>query len=156
IARGWEAFIRLFNRGFDRLSHFYADAANFVIRHSVVMLLLYVALIGSAGWLLAITPQGFIPAQDRGYVIISVQLPGAASLDRPPPCVRGIERWAVIPRGAARVAAFAAFWAATGTRGGKAGALFRVFDEPGVGLKKGLPAPPTTADLRKRLSSIEG
>ena len=46
------------------------------------MLLVYVALIGSAGWLLMTTPQGFIPAQDRGYVIVSVQLPGAASLAR--------------------------------------------------------------------------
>ena len=59
-----------------------------MIRHSAVMLLLYVALIGSAGWLLATTPQGFIPAQDRGYVIISAQLPGAASLARTTDIVR--------------------------------------------------------------------
>ena len=81
IARGWEKFTGFFNRGFDRLSNGYASAAAFVIRHSAVMLLIYAALIGSAGWLLATTPQGFIPAQDRGYVIVSVQLPGAASLD---------------------------------------------------------------------------
>ena len=61
IARGWDAFTGVFNRGFDRLAHGYAGAADFVIRHSVVMLLLYVALIGSAGWLLVTTPQGFIP-----------------------------------------------------------------------------------------------
>ena len=82
IARGWDTFTGFFNRGFDRLSHGYARVADFVIRHSAVMLLLYVALIGSAGWLLATTPQGFIPAQDRGYVIVSAQLPGAASLAR--------------------------------------------------------------------------
>src|SRR5690348_12175618 len=35
IARGWNAFTGLFNRGFDRLSHFYADTASFVIRHSL-------------------------------------------------------------------------------------------------------------------------
>ena len=46
------AFTGLFNRGFDRLAHGYAGAADFVIRHSVVMLVLYAALIGSAGWLL--------------------------------------------------------------------------------------------------------
>ena len=34
IARGWDAFTGCFNRGFDRLSHFYADVAGFVIRHS--------------------------------------------------------------------------------------------------------------------------
>src|SRR4029078_11241598 len=76
IARGWDWFTGLFNRGFDRLSHGYASTANFVIRHSVVMLLVYVALIGSAGWLLMTTPQGFIPAQDRGYRISSVDVPG--------------------------------------------------------------------------------
>ena len=42
IARGWEWFTGLFNRGFDWLSHFYADLAGFVIRHRVVMLLVYV------------------------------------------------------------------------------------------------------------------
>src|SRR5262249_42652154 len=63
IARGWEWFTGLFNRSFDWLSNFYAGAANFTIRHSAVMLLVYVALIGSAGWLLVVTPQGFIPAQ---------------------------------------------------------------------------------------------
>jgi len=76
----------------DRLSHGYASVADFVIRHSAVMLLIYVALIGSAGWLLFTTPQGFIPAQDRGYVIVSVQLPGAASLARTTDVVREIEK----------------------------------------------------------------
>src|SRR5207253_2543665 len=45
IARGWDKFTGYFNRGFDRLSRGYAKAADFVIRHSAVMLLLYVALI---------------------------------------------------------------------------------------------------------------
>src|SRR5436305_8813095 len=95
IARGWGWFAGLFNRGFDWLSHFYADVAGFVIRHRVVMLLVYVALIGSAGWLLVITPQGYIPAQDRGYVIISAQLPGAASLARTTEIVRLVDSTAL-------------------------------------------------------------
>ena len=102
-------FFRGFNRGFDHLSHGYGNAANFVIRHSLVMLLIYVALIGSAGWLLVTTPQGFIPAQDRGYVIVSVQLPGAASLARTTDVVRQIEKIALDTPGIVRVAAFAGF-----------------------------------------------
>jgi hydrophobe/amphiphile efflux-1 (HAE1) family protein len=156
LARGWNAFTGVFNRGFDRLSHFYAGAANFVIRHSVVMLLVYVALIGSAGWLLVVTPQGFIPAQDRGYVIVSVQLPGAASLDRTTHIVREIERMALDTPGIVRVAAFAGFSGATRTQAGNAAALFPVFDEPEVRLKKGLTAAAITAELRKRVSTIEG
>src|SRR5882672_4545356 len=156
IGRGWDGFTALFNRGFDRLSHLYASVANFVIRHSAMMLLIYVALIGSAGWLLFTTPQGFIPAQDRGYVIVSVQLPGAASLARTTDVVREIERIALDTPGIVRVAAFAGFSGATRTQAGNAAALFPVFEEPEVRLKKGLSAGAITGELRKRLSALQG
>src|SRR6202045_4308458 len=156
IGRGWEKFTNFFNRGFDRLSHLYGSAAGFVIRDSAVMLLIYVALIGSAGWLLATTPQGFIPAQDRGYVIISAQLPGAASLARTTAVVREVEKIALDPSGIVRVAVFAGLSGATRTQSSNAAALFPGFDEPEVRLKKGLSAAAITGELRKRLSALEG
>src|SRR6202042_3729505 len=130
LARGWEAFTGFFNRGFDWLSHSYGSAASFVIRHSVVMLLVYLVLIGSAGWLLATTPQGFIPAQDRGYIIVSAQLPGAASLARTTAVVRRIESIALETPGIIRVAVFAGLSGATRTQASNSAALFPVFDEP--------------------------
>ena len=156
IGRAWEAFTGVFNRGFDWLSQSYADAAAFVIRHRAVMLLVYVALIGSAGWLLATTPQGYIPAQDRGYVIISAQLPGAASLARTTEIVKRIQDIALDTPGIVRVAAFAGLSGATRTQASNAAALFPVFEEPAVRLKKGLTAAVITANLRKRLAAIEG
>jgi len=156
VGRGWAAFTGVFNRAFDRLAHGYAAAAGFVIRHSVLMLLAYVALIGSAGWLLVSTPQGFIPAQDRGYVIVSAQLPGAASLTRTTAVVREIERIALDTPGIVRVAAFAGLSGATRTQASNAAALFPVFEEPEVRLKKGLTASVITNDLRRRLLAIEG
>src|SRR6266487_4278422 len=137
IARGWDAFTGVFNRGFDRLAHGYARAADFVIRHSVVMLILYAAL-------------------DRGYVIVSVQLPGAASLARTTEVVREIERIALDTPGIIRVAAFAGFSGATRTQASNAAALFPVFEEPEVRLKKGLSAAAITGELRKRLSALQG
>jgi hydrophobe/amphiphile efflux-1 (HAE1) family protein len=156
IARGWEWFTGLFNRGFDRLSHVYASLADLLIRRRVVMLLIYVALIGGAGWLLVTTPQGYIPAQDRGYVIISAQLPGAASLERTTEIVRRIEATALDTPGIVRVATFAGLSGATRTQASNSAALFPVFDDPEVRLKKGLTAAVITADLRKRLSAIQG
>jgi hydrophobe/amphiphile efflux-1 (HAE1) family protein len=156
VGRAWEKFTGYFNRGFDWLSRQYGHAAGFVIRHSLVMLLVYVVLIGSAGWLIVTTPQGYIPAQDRGYVIVSAQLPGAASLARTTEVVRQIERIALDTPGIIRVAAFAGLSGATRTQASNAAALFPVFEEPEVRLKKGLSARVITADLRKRLSSIEG
>src|SRR4249919_768887 len=82
------------------------------------------------GWLLATTAQGFIPAQDRGYVIVSAQLPGAASLARTTEIVREIERISLDTPGIIRVAAFAGFSGATRTQATNAAALFPVFSEP--------------------------
>jgi hydrophobe/amphiphile efflux-1 (HAE1) family protein len=156
IARGWEWFIGIFNRGFDWLSQRYGSLADFVIRHRVVMLLVYVVLIGSAGWLLVTTPQGYIPAQDRGYVIVSVQLPGAASLARTTDVVKQIEKIALEIPGIVRVPAFAGLSGATRTQASNSAALFPVFDEPEVRARKGETAAKLTAELRKRLSAIEG
>ena len=156
IGRFWEWFVGIFNRGFDWLSHFYASLAGLVIRQRVAMLLIYVALIGSAGWLLATTPQGYIPPQDRGYVIVSAQLPGAASLARTTEIVRRIESIALDTPGIIRVAAFAGLSGATRTQASNSAALFPVFEESEVRVKKGLTAAVITADLRKRLSAIKG
>jgi hydrophobe/amphiphile efflux-1 (HAE1) family protein len=155
FARGWNRFTGLFNTLFDRLSRGYARLAGFVIRHAGVMLLLYVVLIGSAGWLLATTPQGFIPAQDRGYVIVAVQLPGAASLARTTEVVRKIENIALGVPGVVRVPALAGLSGATRTQSGNSAALFPVFDEPEARIKKGLTADAITAELRKRLAAVE-
>src|SRR5262249_38624037 len=146
IARAWEAFTGIFNRGFDWLSRSYGDLAGFVIRHRAVMLLVYVVLIGSAGWLLVTTPQGYIPAQDRGYVIISAQLPGAASLARTTEIVRRIESIALDTPGISHIAVFAGLSGATRTQASNSAALFPVFDEPEKRIKKGLTAAVVTAD----------
>jgi hydrophobe/amphiphile efflux-1 (HAE1) family protein len=156
VARGWGAFTGAFNRGFDRLSHGYGTAAGWVIKHSAIMLVIYVALIGSAGWLVYVTPQGFIPAQDRGYVIVVVQLPGASSLARTTEIVREIERIALKVPGVVRVPSFAGLNGATRTLASNSAALFPVFEEAEERAKHGMTATGITAELRKRLAAIEG
>ncbi len=137
LARGWAAFTGVFNRGFDRLSHAYGGLAGFVIRHSALMLILYVALIGSAGWLLYATPQGFIPAQDRGYVIVVAQLPGASSLARTTAIVKQIEGIVLDTPGVARMPALAGLSGATFTQAGNAAAMFPVFENPRSAPRRG-------------------
>lgn len=156
VLRLWNGFADAFNRGFDRLSRAYGRAAGFAVHHSALMLLLYGVLIGGAAWLLVITPKGFIPAQDRGYVVVAVQLPGAASLQRTTEIVRQVERIALDTPGVVRVPAFAGFSGATRSLASNAAALFPVFDEPEARAKKGLSTATITAELRKRLSVIQG
>jgi hydrophobe/amphiphile efflux-1 (HAE1) family protein len=145
-----------FNRGFDWLSRGYGRTAGFVVSHSPLMLLAYLVLIGGTAYLLVVTPRGFIPAQDRGYVVVAVQLPGAASLHRTTEIVRQIEEIALKTPGVVAAPAFAGFSGATRTLASNAAALFPVFEEPEVRAKKGLSATVIAADLRKRLAAIQG
>ena len=77
---GW--FFRGFNRGFDRATLAYGAAVGKVLRLSVVVLIVYAGLLGLTYWQFYRTPTGFIPQQDKGYLILNVQLPDSASLER--------------------------------------------------------------------------
>lgn len=156
VARTLNRASDAFNRGFDRLSRAYGRTAGFVISHSPLMLLAYLVLIGGTAWLLIATPKGFIPAQDRGYVIVAVQLPAAASLHRTTEVVQQIEQIALGTPGVVAAPAFAGFSGATRTLASNAAALFPVFEEPELRARKGLSANVIAADLRKRLASIQG
>ena len=132
VGRGWDKFTGAFNRGFDRLSQGYGNAAGFLIRHTFVMLAVYAVLIGSAGWLIVTTPQGFIPAQDRGYVIVSAQLPGAASLARTTEIVRRDRGDRARYAGHHSRGGFRRVVGRDRTQASNAAALFPVFEQPEI------------------------
>jgi multidrug efflux pump len=75
-------FFQGFNWVFYRVTQLYGRVVGLSLRLSVVVLVLYVGLLGLTGWGLARTPEGFIPQQDKGYLIINVQLPDSASQER--------------------------------------------------------------------------
>ena len=53
-----------------------------MVQRSERMVLIALALVVIAGWGLTRIPTGFIPTEDQGYVMVSVQLPDGASLER--------------------------------------------------------------------------
>ena len=77
---GW--FFRLFNRAFGWTNDRYTAAVRRLVRMSVLVLLVYVGLLGLTGWSLSRAPKGFIPLQDKGYLLANVQLPDGASMHR--------------------------------------------------------------------------
>ena len=80
VALGW--FFQIFNQAFDRLTALYGAMVSAVLRVSLIVLLLYGGLLALTGWQLATAPTGFIPEQDKGYLILNVQLSDAASVER--------------------------------------------------------------------------
>jgi multidrug efflux pump len=75
-------FFRWFNAGFDLITKAYGKVVAGLIRVSVIVLMIYVGLIVLTGWAFTKLPYGFIPAQDKGYLVVNIQLPDAASLER--------------------------------------------------------------------------
>ncbi len=76
------AFFRVFNRAFEHSRNAYVAACGGLIRKSAIAL---IVLAGCAVLSLLIgrkLPTGFLPEEDQGYLLLSVQLPDAASLQR--------------------------------------------------------------------------
>ncbi len=77
---GW--FFRFFNRSLAAATRTYASSLRRVVRFSALALLAYAGLVGLTYLGFQSVPTGFIPAQDTGYLIVSLQMPDAATIDR--------------------------------------------------------------------------
>ncbi|TWU58573.1 Efflux pump membrane transporter BepE [Rubripirellula tenax] len=75
-------FFKWFNRAFDSVSNGYARGTGWLLRLSFLVLLLYGGLLGLTYFTMTNTPVGFVPSQDKGYLLVDVQLPDSASLER--------------------------------------------------------------------------
>jgi hydrophobe/amphiphile efflux-1 (HAE1) family protein len=83
---GW--FFRPFNRAFAWAGVQYTSGVAAVLRKSLVALVIYVGLVGLTGWSFNKVPTGFVPTQDKQYLVAFAQLPDAASLDRAEAVIR--------------------------------------------------------------------
>ncbi len=75
-------FFRGFNKVYGKLEDAYAGLVGFMVHRAGLMVLLALVAAGIGGWGVARLPTAFIPNEDQGYLIIGVQLPDGASLER--------------------------------------------------------------------------
>jgi len=78
--RAQGAFFRWFNKVFDAGAVFYRETVRRVVDHKIPALLVFALVLGSAVFLYLRIPQGFIPEDDQGYLMVVVQTPQGASL----------------------------------------------------------------------------
>ena len=150
------AFPSWFNRNFDRLSNRYSVLIHRLVRMASIMLILYVGLLLLTGWRLAVTPQGFIPAQDQGQLIIATSLPPGATLERTDAIQRQVGRIALGTPGVLGVSVYAGVDATTGTSASNAGQVYLVMQPFDERTSPNLKTPAVIAELKKRLSVITG
>jgi gold/copper resistance efflux pump len=103
-ALGW--LFRPFNRFFERGSIRYVGGVRRVVRIGAVVGAAHVGLIGLTYLGFAKLPTGFVPAQDKYYLVGIVQLPNAAALERTESVVKEVTRIALEEPGVESVVAF--------------------------------------------------
>ncbi|HET8790455.1 MAG TPA: efflux RND transporter permease subunit, partial [Modicisalibacter sp.] len=101
---GW--LFRPFNRFFQRASQGYVGTVRRVLRGSSIAVLVYIGLIGLTWLGFANTPNGFVPQQDKQYLVSFAQLPDAATLDRTEAVIREMSEKALEYPGVESTVAF--------------------------------------------------
>ena len=148
-------FFYLFDAAFDGLARGYARLVRGLASVWLPVLLCYALLLGFGLWFVQRLPTGFIPNLDRAIVIISLQLPPGASLQRTDAVVRKATEILLAEPGVANSNAFTGRNAATFTSATNAGLLFIVLDDFEERHRKGLTVDRIAQSLRGKLAQIE-
>ncbi len=75
-------FFRLFNNAFNRTTEWYARIVSLAVRRVGIMVILFAGLVLITFIAYKNVPTGFIPLEDDGLILINVQMPDGATLDR--------------------------------------------------------------------------
>ncbi|PKA41464.1 efflux RND transporter permease subunit [Rhizobium sullae] len=101
---GW--FFRGFNRAFGAGSRGYSKGVGGLLSRKSIVMVIYLALAGATYGIFNAVPGGFVPAQDKQYLIGFAQLPDAASLDRTEDVIKRMSDIAMAEPGVAHAIAF--------------------------------------------------
>jgi hydrophobe/amphiphile efflux-1 (HAE1) family protein len=155
LMRPLHGAMRLFDDGFDAIARGYGWLVRKLAGLWVVVLACYVVLLGFGAWFVAHQPTGFIPNMDRAILIISLQLPPGASLQRTDAVVRQATDILLAEPGVQYSNAFTGRNAATFTAATNAGLLFLVLDDFEDRHRRGFTIDKVAQSLRTKLARIQ-
>jgi multidrug efflux pump len=151
---GWSFYI--FNKGFDAATGAYTRVIGGLLRVSVIVLVLYGGLLGLTYWSFTHTPTGFIPPQDKGYLLLNVQLPDSSSLERTQEVMKQIEQTAGKLPGVAHTVAIAGQSILLNANAPNFGAMYVMLDDFHHRATHGLTGPVIAAQLQEELQKQSG
>ena len=83
-------FFRAFNRVFDRITLTYSNIVKISLRRVGLVMVLFVGLVALTALGFIKVPTGFVPLEDDGLILVNLQMPDGASLDRTEALVRKV------------------------------------------------------------------
>jgi multidrug efflux pump subunit AcrB len=147
---GWS--FHQFNRAFDTSTGAYTRAVSGLLRVSLLVLVLYGGLLGLTWWGFTNTPTGFIPTQDKGYLLVNVLLPDAAAVPRTKDVIERIEAVARETPGVKHTVAIAGQSILLGANASNFGALYVMLDDFDRRTRAGLSGDAIAAALQERFN----
>jgi multidrug efflux pump len=148
-------FFRVFNKVFHRGSEQYGRGVTRIIGRKTVMLALYAVLLGGTLFVGKSVPGGFVPAQDKLYLVAIAQLPNGASLDRTEQVIQEMGRIALTVPGASAAVQFPGLSVNGFTNSSSAGITFIALDP--IDKRPGhVPMDKILAELNAKMSTIKG
>jgi multidrug efflux pump len=120
---------RGFHSAFQYFTDGYVVSVRWLLRGSLLVLLLYCGLLYVTNELFQSTPAGFIPSQDKGYLIVNAQLPDGAALERTERVMRSIEQLAGKTLGVKHTVSLAGQSLLLGATSSNFGSLYVMLDD---------------------------
>jgi multidrug efflux pump len=150
---GW--FFNLFNRFFGRASGGYGKLVTHTLRSSAIAVLVYAGLVALTILGFSRVPAGFVPTQDKGYLVSFAQLPNGATLDRTEDVIRRMSDIALKHPGVQNAVAFPGLSINGFTNSPNSGIVFATLKPSEERMAPGLSANAIAADLNKQYGSIQ-
>ncbi|MCG3736643.1 efflux RND transporter permease subunit [Vibrio cincinnatiensis] len=75
-------WFKTFNRGLNHITHRYGQVVGFLVKKSVLLVAFFIIAVGSVSWMAKTTSTAFVPQEDKGILLVNIQLPDSASLSR--------------------------------------------------------------------------
>jgi multidrug efflux pump len=154
IERGLGWLFRPFNRGFAALSNSYVGGVSRLVGRSSIALLIYGLLIGLTVLSFARTPGGFVPQQDKLYLVAIAQLPDAATIDRTEAVIRKMSDIALHTKGVTHAVAFPGLSVNGLVNSPNAGAIFIPLEGFDKRRSKDLSVGALAAELNQKFAAI--
>jgi multidrug efflux pump len=119
---------RGFLSGFGRLTASYDGAVQWVLRKLRLVVLVFLGWLAALAFGVLQTPTGFVPAEDKGALLVNVQLPDASSLSRTKAAMDKVAAIIAADPAVESVTSIAGFSILTGAMASNGGALFVVLN----------------------------
>jgi hydrophobe/amphiphile efflux-1 (HAE1) family protein len=117
-------FFRWFNRGMKWLENSYDGFLEYTARHWWTIVIPSIALLALTAWMIALRPKAFIPVEDQGYVIVTLQTPDGTTQEATARVAEQVEQLALATEGVSDTVRFDGYNPITQVNQSNSGAIY--------------------------------